>query len=148
MYIENNDIIEKKTSDLVPCKISVCGDADHIEKATGSKFKDFPYKLTNKGDMAVRMPAVSPSTMFIHGPALTESNPKNNDLFDYLRRVWSKLESSETNNSVAKLAEEEASIKDMATKELEVEDLDIFDVKSDNDYSEETINFRDTIIGG
>ena len=147
-HVLNNDIIEKKTSDLVPCKISVCGDADHIEKATGSKFKDFPYKLTNKGDMAVRMPAVSPSTMFIHGPALTESNPKNNDLFDYLRRVWSKLESSETNNSVAKLAEEEASIKDIATKELEVEDLDIFDVKSDNDYSEETINFRDTIIGG
>ena len=49
-HVLNNDIIEKKTSDLVPCKISVCGDADHIEKATGSKPKEFPYRLVNKGD--------------------------------------------------------------------------------------------------
>ena len=107
-HVLNNDIIEKKTSDLVPCKISVCGDADHIEKATGSKPKDFPYKLVNKGDMAVRMPAVSSDTMFIHGPALTDSNVKNNDLFDYLRRVWTMHEPQEVENSVAKGAEIEA----------------------------------------
>lgn len=91
-HVIKNDIIAKTATDLVPCKISVCGDAEHIEKATGSKFKDFPYKLVNKGDMAVRMPAVSPSTMFIHGPALTESNNSNKKLFDYMVRVWKKIE--------------------------------------------------------
>lgn len=101
-HVLNNDIIEKKTSDLVPCKISVCGDADHVEKATGSKPKDFPYKLTNKGDMAVRMPAVSSDTMYVHGPALTDSNVKNNELFDYLRRVWSMHEPNEVEDSVAR----------------------------------------------
>lgn len=91
-HVIKNDIIAKTATDLVPCKISVCGDAEHIEKATGSKTKDFPYKLVNKGDMAVRMPAVSPSTMFIHGPALTTSNNDNKRLFDYMKRVWNKIE--------------------------------------------------------
>lgn len=91
-HVIKNDIIAKTATDLVPCKISVCGDAEHIEKATGSKVKDFPYKLVNKGDMAVRMPAVSPSTMFIHGPALTTSNNDNKRLFDYMKRVWNKIE--------------------------------------------------------
>lgn len=103
-HVLNNDIIEKKTSDLVPCKISVCGDADHIEKATGSKPKDFPYKLVHKGDMAIKLTGVQ-NTLYVHGPALTDSNVKNNELFDYLRRVWSKLEPDEVVNSVAAQAE-------------------------------------------
>ena len=36
---------------------------------------------------------------------MTDSNEKNNQLFDYLRRVWSKLEPDEIQDSVAKLAE-------------------------------------------
>lgn len=126
-HVLNNDIIEKKTSDLVPCKVSVCGDADHIEKATGSKYRDFPYKLTQKGDMAVRMPALSANTLFIHAPALTDSNPKNNKLFDYARRVWGKLEPEECADSVAALAEEESANKDLLDKlEADDEDMDLF----------------------
>ena len=100
-HVLNNDIIEKKTSDLVPCKISVCGDADHIEKATGSKPKEFPYRLVNKGDMAVKLTGFY-NTLYVHGPALTESNPKNKALFDYMRRSWGKLCPEETGDSVAK----------------------------------------------
>lgn len=99
-HILNNEIIEKKTSALVPCKISVCGNAEHIEAATGSKPKDFPYKLVNKGDMAVKLMGFN-DTLYVHGPALTASNPKNNELFDYLRRVWKKLEPDEVLNSVS-----------------------------------------------
>lgn len=123
-HVLNNDIIEKKTSDLVPCKISVCGDADHIEKATGSKPKDFPYKLKNKGDMAVRMPSVSTSTMFIHSPALTDSNTKNSELFDYARRVWSSLEPDEVANSVSAQAEIDQGNKEVLERiESEEDDL-------------------------
>lgn len=97
-HVLNNDIIEKKTSDLVPCKISVCGDADHIERATGSKPRDFPYKLVNKGDMAVKLTGFN-STLYVHGPALTDSNPGNAVIFDYLRQVWAKLEPGEKSGS-------------------------------------------------
>lgn len=93
-HVLNNDIIEKKTSDIVMCKISVCGDAGHIEKATGSKPKDFPYVLANKGDMAVKLAGV-PNTLYVHAPALTDSNVKNSELFEYLQRVWNKLEPEE-----------------------------------------------------
>ena len=112
-HVLNNDIIEKKTSDLVPCKISVCGDADHIEKATGSKFKDFPYRLVNKGDMAIKLTG-HPNTIYVHGPALTTSNSENGELFDYLRRVWAKLEPTEVAGSVAEKAQEELEIKEIS----------------------------------
>lgn len=106
-HVLNNDIIEKKTSDLVPCKVSVKGNADHIEKATGAKPKEFPYRLVNSGDMAVKLANV-PNVMYVHGPAMTESNPKNNELFDYLRRAWTKLEPDEVAGSVSADAEVEA----------------------------------------
>lgn len=101
-HVVKNDIIAKTATDLIPCRISVMGDAGHIESSCGTKAKDFPYKLSNKGDMAVRISVISPDTMFVHGPALTSSNPENNQMFDYLRRVWAKLESDSVMDSVAK----------------------------------------------
>lgn len=130
-HILNNEIIEKKTSDLVPCKVSVKGNADHIEKATGSKFKDFPYRLVNNGDMAVKL-ANKPNTLFVHGPALTDSNPKNNDVFDYLRRVWSKLEPEEVANSVANGIDEAKDLQNMADNILSSST----NVKSGNNFIE------------
>lgn len=133
-HVVKNDIIAKTATDLIPCRISVCGDAGHIESSTGTKPRDFPYKLSNKGDMAVRLPAVAPETMFIHGPALSDSNVKNNDLFDYLLKVWEKLEPDEVSNSVAAgyLSEE---MNNKAVENLDLSDDildDDFDVFSDN----------------
>lgn len=127
-HVVKNDIIAKTATDLIPCRISVCGDAGHIESSTGTKPRDFPYKLSNKGDMAVRLPAVAPETMFIHGPALSDSNVKNNDLFDYLLKVWEKLEPDEVSNSVAAgyLSEE--------TNNKALENLDLSDDSLDDDF--------------
>lgn len=124
-HVLNNDIIEKKTSDLVPCKVSVKGNADHIEKATGAKPKEFPYKLVNSGDMAMKLSSV-PNVMYVHGPALTDSNTKNNELFDYLRRVWSKLEPDEIADSVSNGADIDRQ-NNMALQELNdnVDDVSI-----------------------
>lgn len=110
-HVLNDEIIEKKTSDLVPCKVSVCGDADHIEKATGSKPRDFPYKLVNKGDMAVKLLGFQ-NTIYVHGPALNKTNKENNETFNYLRLVWTKLEPDEVAGSIA---EEAAEVKDLET---------------------------------
>lgn len=100
-----NQIISKTAYDSIKARISVKGSPEHIEASTGTKPRAFPYRLCNVGDMAVNIDTISASTQFVHGVALTDSNEKNNQLFDYLRRVWSKLEPDEVQNSVAKLAE-------------------------------------------
>lgn len=126
-HVVKNDILKKTITDLIPCRISVRGDESHIETSVG--VKGFKYKLTNKGDMAVKITAISPKAMFIHAPALTKSNPENNKLFDYLRRVWKVLEPDEVKNSVAYSFEKEQEMskveKDILSKELD--DTDIFD---------------------
>lgn len=134
-HVLNNDIIEKKTSDLVPCKISVKGNAEHIEKATGAKPKDFPYKLVNSGDMAVKLASV-PNVMYVHSPALTDSNPKNNAVFDYLRRVWSKLEPDEVVDSVSSQAELDA-VNNEALSNLSdmSEDIEVWTNSNENGLS-------------
>lgn len=137
-HVLNNDIIEKKTSDIVDCKVSVCGDADHIEKATGSKPKEFPFKLANKGDMAVRMPLVSPKTMFVHAPVICETNPQINGVFDYMGRVWSKLEPNEVKGSLAVGVDDEklqSQATEMAFDDSDLEDLDLF---GDDNFSEQS----------
>ena len=133
-HILNNEIIEKKTSDLVNCKISIMGNADHIEKATGSKPKDFPYVLNKPGDMAVRMPLVSNHTMYIHAPALTDSNTKNNELFDYIRRCWIKLIPGCDKDSVGRNADIEKESQ-VTLQKLGIDDsqsLDIDDMSLDD----------------
>ena len=45
----------------------------------------------------------------MHGAALTDSNTKNNKLFDYLRRVWAKLEPDEV-SSISLSAERDESV--------------------------------------
>lgn len=131
-HVLNNEIIEKKTSDLVPCKVSVCGDAEHIEKATGSKPKDFPYKLVNKGDMAVKLLGFQ-NTIYIHGPALNNTNVENNETFNYLRLVWAKLEPDEVAGSLAQEAAEEKDLETIASQvsadsisSSDDEDFDLF----------------------
>ena len=122
-HVIKNDIIRKTTTDLIPCRISVCGDPDHVESTTGTKPKDFTYKLKNTGDMAVKIPVVSSKTMFVHAPVLSNSNPKNNDIFDYLRRMWKVLEPDESSTDVAKRAEDNR-LNEELLKSLEVDDID------------------------
>lgn len=100
-----NQIISKTAYDSIKARISVKGSPEHIESSTGTKPKDFPYKLCNTGDMAVNIDTISASTQFIHGVALTSSNSDNINLFDYLRRVWGRLEPDEIAGSWAAVAE-------------------------------------------
>lgn len=156
-HVVKNDIIAKTATDLIPCRISVCGDAAHIEACTGTKPKDFPYRLNNTGDMAVRMPLVSASTLFVHGVALTSSNIENNDLFDYMRRLWGTLTPEEVGNSVAETAEVDKQNQSLiANSESEdflgdVDNLDLFGdtpasdtgtfVQTNSNFNEVTPNY-------
>jgi S-DNA-T family DNA segregation ATPase FtsK/SpoIIIE len=101
-HVIKDQIIAKTASDLIQCRISIMGDAGHIEACTATKPKDFSYKLVNKGDMAARIPLLGANTLYIHSPALSDSNPKNNKLFEYLLKMWSKLEPDEVKDSVVR----------------------------------------------
>ena len=89
-HLIKNEIIAKTTTDLIPCRISVRGNPAHIETTTGDK--RFGYKLTKMGDMAVNMVQLSTQVEYIHAVAASDSNEGYAEIFEYLRRMWSKLE--------------------------------------------------------
>ena len=127
-HVVKNDIIAKTATDLIPCRISVCGDAGHIESCTGTKPRDFTYKLSNVGDMAVRIPDISPLTLFVHGGVLSSSNSRNIKIFDYLRRLWLKLEPDCASEPVHILVEKKDDLKDLCESfEVKEEDMLGFD---------------------
>lgn len=123
-HVVKNDIIKKTATDSMKCRISVNGSPDHIESSTGTKQKDFKFKLSHVGDMAVYMPEIQRQTMFVHSAILSDSNEKNNDIFDYLRRCWAKFEPDEVADSVAAKADIEKENKAL---------LDDFDKKFNDD---------------
>lgn len=86
-----NQVISKTAYASIKARISVKGNPDHIQAVTGSTPKDFKYKLCNVGDMAAAIDVLAADTVFIHGVAITDSNEGNNEIFDYLRRMWLKL---------------------------------------------------------
>ena len=142
-HVLKNDIIEKKTSDLVLCRISVCGDPEHVESVTGAKPKDFPFKLTMPGDMGVRMPPVSQSIMYLRAPVLNATNPENRELFDYMRRVWTKLEPDSVKDSIARFAANDKDMSEIA-EQSNIDDLDIFGTEEDA-YDSVTETFLKTM---
>lgn len=114
-HVVKNDIIAKTATDLIPCRISVCGDAAHIESSTGTKPKDFNFKLSAVGDMALKVSEISPSTLFVHAGVLSDSNPKNNKIFDYLRRVWLRLEPDCNDEKVHIVARNEKELRELCS---------------------------------
>lgn len=135
-----NDIIKKEITDLIMCRISVLGSAEHIESSTGTKPKDFPYKLTSAGDMAVRIPIVNPKTMYVHAPALTSENNENNKIFDYMRQVWKRIEPDSYSGVVVEKAESEKETEAL----LESVKEDNFDILEDTDANDD-FDFEDIL---
>lgn len=121
-----NQIISKTAYDSIKARISVKGSPAHIEASTGTKERAFRYKLSNVGDMAVNVDEISSKTVFVHGVALTSSNDKNNEIFDYLRRCWSRLEPDETRGSVAEKAEVAQFHQELIDSANSDDEIDIF----------------------
>lgn len=87
-HVVKDQILKKSITDLIPCRISVRGNAEHIEKSVG--VKNFKHKLVHQGDMAVKFN--NDEAMFIHSAILTTSNEGNQELFDFLTKFWRKLD--------------------------------------------------------
>ena len=95
-HVVKDQVLKKSITDLIPCRISVRGDAEHIEKSVGAK--NFKHRLLHQGDMAVRFNNDEP--MFVHSAVLTPSNDANIEFFDFLRRFWSKIEPESVKGSL------------------------------------------------
>jgi hypothetical protein len=86
-HLVKNDILRKSITDVIPCKISVCGDSEHIASITGDK--KFAFPLENIGDMAVKITG-EPKTMFIHGPVVASTNKEIKELISFVDKFWKK----------------------------------------------------------
>ena len=89
-HIVKDQILKKSITDNIPCRISVKGDAKHIEACVGVDDPPFTYRLTHVGDMAVML--LDRHIHFVHSVIISENADTNIEMFDYLRQLWEKLE--------------------------------------------------------
>lgn len=87
-HLVKDAIIKKNTTTLINCRVSVCGDSEHIENSCG--VKNFPHHLTHKGDTCTVLKGF-PEAMFIHSVALAKTNEENKKLFSYLGDLWARV---------------------------------------------------------
>ncbi|MGF2716779.1 FtsK/SpoIIIE domain-containing protein, partial [Bacillus cereus] len=105
-HLVKNDMIPKSVSDLIPCKISVKGDENHIETTTGAKPSKFKFKLSHVGDCAVNMPSISSDVFFMHSFILAKNGTGVTRVLDYQTKLWEKLEPDSVKGSFASQMEQ------------------------------------------
>lgn len=89
-----DQIISKNTYSLVSTR-AVVGqlNKDEVKNAVGVTERQFPYKLVNRGDMAVLSKDIARGqVVFCHAEVLTKTNEGNEDVFNFIGSVWKKLE--------------------------------------------------------
>lgn len=102
-----NDIVPKTTYTNVGCIACVRTDSKEIASTLDITKKDFPYDLTNSGDMALKTGEVSKGkTVFCHGVAVTSSNESNVGIYKFVGSLWGKLEPEEEKEQVLNLKKE------------------------------------------
>lgn len=86
-------VISKNTYSLISSRAVVRQlNEDEVKNAVGVTRKQFPYRLVNMGDMAVRSKEISKGeVVYCHAEVLTMDNDDNKDLFKYIGSVWQKL---------------------------------------------------------
>lgn len=103
-----NDIVPKTTYTNVGCIACVRSDNKEIINTLDITKKDFPYDLTNKGDMALKTGEVNKGkTVFCHGIAITSSNERNVDTYKFIGSLWGKLEPEDKTANSSQTGERE-----------------------------------------
>lgn len=86
-------VISKNTYSLISSRAVVRQlNEEEVKSAVGVTRRQFPYKLTNMGDMAVRSKEIANGeAVFCHAEVLSKTNEDNKELFRFIGSVWSKL---------------------------------------------------------
>ncbi len=94
-----NKIIPKTTSDAIKNKVSVNGDKAHIETTTETT--NFPYKIANPGDMALRFdPLNGGTTVYSKAAVISKTNPELDNVVATIGKLWKKYEPDSVNDSL------------------------------------------------
>lgn len=94
-----NDIVPKTTYTNVGCIACVKSDFKEIINTLDITKKDFPYDLSNTGDMALKTGEINKGkTVFCHGVAVTTSNEGNVGIYKFVGSLWNMLEPDTTDN--------------------------------------------------
>lgn len=93
----DNSIIKKRTTDLIPCRVSVCGKPLDVEATCGVKESKFPYFLSNPGDIAINLNGV---TSYVRASVLARGDEEVNRVIKFLGSLWAKLEPDECAGSM------------------------------------------------
>ena len=127
-----NDIVPKTTYTNVGCIACVRTDSKEIASTLDITKKDFPYDLTNSGDMALKTGEVNKGkTVFCHGVAVTSSNESNVGIYKFVGSLWGKLEPEEEKEQVLNLKKE-------SYKGHDLVDVDSFDTEfGSEDYDDD-----------
>lgn len=128
-----NDIVPKTTYTNVGCIACVRTDSKEIASTLDITKKDFPYDLTNSGDMALKTGEVNKGkTVFCHGVAVTSSNESNVGIYKFVGSLWGKLGPEEEKEQVLNLKKE-------SYKGHDLVGVDSFDTEfGSEDYDDES----------
>lgn len=90
-----NTIINKTVAQQISCR-AVVGvlDFETLKAAVDIKnTKEFPYSLVKPGDMAIRSKDIrNGAATYTHSEVIGDSEAVNRRVFDYIGKVWSRLE--------------------------------------------------------
>lgn len=89
-HVVKNEVLSKTITDMIPYRISVKGDAEHIEGVTGATPKQFPMKLNHMGDIAFKLD--NSGVLFAHTPIISDTNQGFDEFFEYLTDFWLHIE--------------------------------------------------------
>ena len=89
-HVVKNEVLSKTITDMIPYRISVKGDAEHIEGVTGATPKQFPMKLNHMGDIAFKVD--NSGVLFAHTPIISDTNQGFDEFFEYLTDFWLHIE--------------------------------------------------------
>lgn len=94
-HVLKDQVISKTLIDTVSFKATVGGDSSHIDAVAGES-TNFPYKLVNKGDIAMRgsiykgnLP--TPDLEFCKAFVLAKDKDSMDRVFDLAKNIWIKL---------------------------------------------------------
>lgn len=137
-HLVKDNIIKKNITDMVKCRISIAADAKMIEAVTGATKKEFPYDLNGKkGELAYKHTTSIP--IYLKAGVLSDENYKNSELFEYLRRVWKKLE-PETESEISRKLEERNNVEEF---QKEVASMETAEINEDSMFADMTVDAND-----
>jgi S-DNA-T family DNA segregation ATPase FtsK/SpoIIIE len=90
-HLVKNNVVDKSVTDMLPNKICVKADTKTVEEVMDVSGKEFPYRLTHTGDLAVKLND-RPKPFFVHSVIVSTSNSGYDKFFSFIRNFWLKTQ--------------------------------------------------------